>query len=598
MTVGTHVVKLFRNPVPFGSVLNTNPAMTSNVIGWGPAPFEIAPVWSADGWAENPRGGSLTRVNTDANPTLRNLADTIYRVRVRITTKVSATIRWGITIGRTVNAVSGGEFFSSGAGKDYLSPGGVTYPAGTYDLSGDFLVPASQDPTMIYVGPRVITPYRADTSAGPNRVDYLELLAMSPSDVVDISCLLDQVSIRHGRSDTTSQPDPSSATLDLAWKSTEDSLPALAEVGSYVEVATVIPAGARVRFFGRITDLATGWDEAEADTPYTEQAQLTAVATMSDLGRRVVGDAPWPLENDAQRVARVAALAGMPLSLWTSDPGTVSIRARDVDSQPALSVMRETAVSGLGMVWQSKDGELRYSDSGHRARVAVGLELDACDVLVSPTWVRNLDGLTNEVAIGYGSGSGGSQPRYTATNLSSQTKWGRYAFTTDTLLAALADATAMGDLLMRRNYEPVWVLSAIPLSVEDLTDTETDRLLSLDLNDLVHIANLPAIGSAPTDLYGWVEGWTETLSFGVHDMELALSGYCRTSAMVRWDDPTTMTWNTAPAGQTWDQSYCVGYPGPGVGRWDDTPTSLRWDQVLPATTWDTWTQPTAMDEVA
>jgi len=172
------------------------------------------------------------------------------------------------------------------------------------------------------------------------------------------------------------------------------------------------------------------------------------------------------------------------------------------------------------------------------------------------------------------------------------------SFTTDTLLAALADATAMGDLLMRRNYEPVWVLSAIPLSVEDLTDTETDRLLSLDLNDLVHIANLPAIGSAPTDLYGWVEGWTETLSYGVHDMELALSGYCRTSAMVRWDDPTTMTWNTAPAGQTWDQSYCVGYPGPGVGRWDDTPTSLRWDQVLPATTWDTWTQPTAMDEVA
>jgi len=411
---------------------------------------------------------------------------------------------------------------------------------------------------------------------------------------VDVSCLVDDVTIRHGRDDTTSQPDPSSATVNLAWDGTVESLPGSVEVGAVLTVTTVLPSVSRVRFRGRITDVALGWDDAGEDTPTTEQAQLSAVGIMADLGRRFIGAEPFPVENDAQRVARIASLAGMPLDLWESDPGTVQIRARDIDSQPALEVMRETAESGQGVLWQTADGEVRYSDAWHRARVAVGLELDSCDVLVSPTWVRNLDGLVNEVAVGYGTGGGGTQPRYTNTNATSQAVWGRYAYTTDTLLASLADAQTMGDLLLRRNFEPVWVLSAVPVDVAGLSESDTDRLLTLDVNDLVHIANLPTNGSAPTDIYGWVEGWSETLAHGVHDMELALSGYCRTSALVRWDDPAGVTWNTIPnaATLTWDQSYCIGPPGPGIGRWDDTPTYLRWDQVATSVTWDTWVQPT------
>jgi hypothetical protein len=245
------------------------------------------------------------------------------------------------------------------------------------------------------------------------------------------------------------------------------------------------------------------------------------------------------------------------------------------------------------------NGDLRYTDSGHRGRVAVTLELDACDVLVTPAWVRNLDGLVNAVSIGYGVGSGGSQTRYQATNPTSQSKWGPYAFTTDSELNAQADAQATGDLLMKRNYEPVWVLSGIPVDVESLSQSDTDRLLSLDMSDLVHLSGLPAIGTAPTEIYGWVEGWSETLAYGIHDMEIVLSGYCRSARLVRWDDPTSTTWNTVPeaATRTWDQSYCIGYPGPGVGRWDDTPTALRWDQVAPAVTWDTWVQP-AVSEAA
>jgi hypothetical protein len=362
------------------------------------------------------------------------------------------------------------------------------------------------------------------------------------------------------------------------------------DVGSRLDVTTTVPGyPPAYRFTGRVTDVSLGWDDAAEQTPEAGVAQVIAVGTMADLGRRVVGATPFPQEDDGDRVARVAELAGMPLDPARSDPGVVQILARDIDSQPALKVMQETAVSAMGMVWQNRTGSLMYADSNHRHNVPVSLVLDACDVLVTPTWVRNLDGLTNDVSIGYGVAVGSEQPRYLRTDAASVDKWGRYAYALTTELVALADAQAMGNLLVTRNNRPVWVLGTIPVAVEDLSAPDTNALLGLDVNDLVQLTELPAIGAAPTTLYTWVEGWTETLAFGVHEMELVLSDYCRTSVPIHWNDPVVTTWNTVPPiTRTWDEGVCWGGPLPGSGRWDDTLTSLRWDQVQPATTWDTW----------
>lgn len=410
----------------------------------------------------------------------------------------------------------------------------------------------------------------------------------------DVTCFLDELAISHGRGDTTSQPDPSAATLNLSWDTREDTLPSVVDVGAQVIITTTLPSGSvRPRFHGRITDVAFGWDDAGEATPYTDQAQLSAVQTLADLGRRVVGAESWPQENDAQRVARIASLAGMPLDLMTSDPGTVAIRPRDVDKQDALALAREVATDARGWLWMGTGGDLRYSDANHRANVAVAITLDACDVLVTPTWLRNLDGIVNDVTIGYGAAS--PQAEFTATNPDSIAKWERYAYKAQTQLATLDDATAIGTLLMRRNYQPAWVLSAIPVDVAALNEADTDTLLSLDMSDLVHLTGLPTIGSAPLDVYLWVEGWSETLTYGGHELLLILSDYCRTSRPVRWDDPGSTTWDTIPqaATRTWDSALCLGGPlGPGVGRWDDTPSALRWDQVAASVTWDTWTQPT------
>ena len=317
--------------------------------------------------------------------------------------------------------------------------------------------------------------------------------------------------------------------------------------------------------------------------------QVIATGILADLGRRVVGDTPWPLQLDGARVAAVMAAAGITLNPATSDPGTVQVLPRDVDSQPALGVAQATATDAGGIVWATRDGEVRYADANHRRNAVPVLTLDSCDVLVTPQWTRTTEGLVNKVSIGYGVApeGGGDQPRYVATRDDSIAKFGRYEFTTTTELAAAADATAMGSLLLTRNSSPVWLMSDLPVSVADLSDADTLALLGLELGSLVTVTGFPAAGAAPTSAALWVEGTTETLTYGAHEMTLVVSGYCRTVPPPHWDDlPPARTWDTAPG--TWDDAACIG-PQPNLGRWDDQPATLRWDQVAPTVTWDTYT---------
>jgi hypothetical protein len=165
-------------------------------------------------------------------------------------------------------------------------------------------------------------------------------------------------------------------------------------------------------------------------------------------------------------------------------------------------------------------------------------------------------------------------------------RYGRYELSTATELAAQADAEALGNLLLTRNAFPVWIMSELPVDVKGLDAAQTAALLSMDMHSLVTLTGLPSAGNAPTTAHLWVEGWTETLLWGDHEITLAVSGYCRTVPAPRWNDvDPAVTWDDAAG--TWDEAACMG-PPLQLGRWDDTPASTRWDLVPPATTWDSW----------
>jgi hypothetical protein len=144
-----------------------------------------------------------------------------------------------------------------------------------------------------------------------------------------------------------------------------------------------------------------------------------------------------------------------------------------VDSQPALDLARGVADDAGGIVWHTRTGEVRYADADHRRGITPALELDACDVLVTPTWRRTTEGLVNEVSIGYGpeptGDEGGEQPRVIVSAPASIGRYGRYFYTAATMLAAQADAAAFANLLMVRNSSPVWIMAALPVDTGDLS---------------------------------------------------------------------------------------------------------------------------------
>ena len=399
-----------------------------------------------------------------------------------------------------------------------------------------------------------------------------------------VECSVQRARIVHGRNDPTSQPAPSTATLELVGP-----LPPEAVIGARVEVRADLGGGEQLeRFAGEVTDLGVGWDSVDVAVP-----RIIATGDLGRTGRRPVGDVPWPQELDGARVARVLELAGFPPDPALTDPGLVEVLARDVDRQPALALAHEAADDGGGIVWQDRAGRILYADAVHRRRTPIALELQACDVGLGLGWVQSLEGLVNEVTIRYGpTPEAGEQPEVHATDPVSIAARGLYGASLTTRIATELDAQRRADTVVVRQARPTWVLEGLEVDLELFTLDEVRALLELDVHGLVSVTGLPA-GSPATSALLWVEGWSEdivaTQGGGVSwRVAFATSDYCRTAGTPRWDDlPAAETWDTLDPGLVWDSAWCIP-PQPSRGRWDDVAASTRWDQLPPALTWDAW----------
>lgn len=404
--------------------------------------------------------------------------------------------------------------------------------------------------------------------------------------------LLDQlgtVSIRHGRTKPDAQPDASSVSLvsrDALLPEVGQTL--TVELGASAVAAFGTAAAAKPRFVGRVTTAQV--IPEPGDQAHRRRVNVTATGRLSTLGRQYVGDAPWPQELDGARVARLLALA-TGVTVGPVDSGTVAILPRDVDRQPLLKLAQDVATDADGVLLQLRDGSVAYHDADHRQVVPVSVELLPSEVLWPVVWQQDLDGMVNDLTVGYGAAE--PQAEYREVDDQAVAAYGLYAAKVSTQLADAATAEAYALLTVARRGRPWWDLSTMALDLVRGLGTTAElhphaaKLLALELGDLVQITSWPSSGPQQLGRL-WVEGWTETITPTSWAMSFAVTPYGRTGPAARWlDVKPADTWAAFPAALTWAQ---LAAWDPGITTttfWSGAPSATTW-ATAPAVTWAAW----------
>ena len=363
------------------------------------------------------------------------------------------------------------------------------------------------------------------------------------------------------------------------------------------------PAGgagkAALVFSGRVTDVESAWDGAEA-------VEVTVIAQdwTAELANRYVGDQPWLLESLGVRAQRIVTLSQQPIALTVdATPAALQVTWRDVDSQPATDLLQQLARSAGGVLWCATHmvtGPLLWLEDVTRrpaaltlalgtdglvhvvpsaAALANALPLSACDIDASP--VRfNLDtsDVASQVAVGWV--EQGTPPTMVArtetlTDVVLSQTIGLHRISVTTQLALQPDAAALASVLMARFSAMGWRLSGIQWDTADddalmspdeitrafrLLDGTTRIGLPMTLTDLPDWTD--SLISASGQVAVYVEGGNYEYLAGNWLLALRLSAAkgSATGSFPWTASPAAWTWDTYGQEVSWLDLFGVTYP--------------------------------------
>lgn len=404
------------------------------------------------------------------------------------------------------------------------------------------------------------------------------------------------ITIRHGRSQIDDQPAASTLTTTIAV----DGLDSLPRIGQPVVVelgpdtATALgmtpaqQAAAATRFVGDVTNLLDS--PGAGDLTKGGTIQLTAAGRRSRLGRVQVGGEAWPAELDGARAGRILTAApAAGITVGTVDDGVFTATARDAKPDKALTLLEQLARDVDALLVQRRDGTMDWQDREHRKdNTTLAVILSAGDVLRGVAWQQSLDGLVNDITVGYGTDD--PQQTVTASDGASITAFGPLsAGVVSTQLDNVDDATTHATDLIARRSRPTWRIEQLDVEpFRTLDNADTIAVLGLEVSDLMGITGFPESGPhVATRLF--VEGWTETITDDRWRSSLAVSDYGLSGSSPRWVDVNAhVRWVDVDDDLTW-------LAGAGwsldldLERWLDVPADRQWVDVDPAATWPAYT---------
>ena len=389
------------------------------------------------------------------------------------------------------------------------------------------------------------------------------------------------ITVTHGRSAVDEGPSASSATLTLL----ASTMPAWS-VGDPI----VIESSWGALFTGIITDRAIPEHIQTVERGRCARVELDATGAVAILGRRPVGDEPWPQETSTARATRILELSGVPYQVDTSAATTVQVNPRDIDAQTALDVLDELAGDTAAAVvdtpdgrvlfqplearsrpvfavrwqdfppddtWADFDAATTWADLGYRSPASeVPLVLPSGAVGFEPEWKSTAGAIINSVRIGYGVPTeGAEQSSVSGQDDASIARYGRRHFGNDSQLARLTDAQAVVSRVMSTRAWERWAMGSVDVYVDALDEPTRAAVAGLRCGDWVRVDDLPQ----PAPAISWAgicEGWAyrEWVSGDTRHAgwTLALSDPLLSLAAMVWADfPPAFTWSAFDPLLTW-----------------------------------------------
>lgn len=402
---------------------------------------------------------------------------------------------------------------------------------------------------------------------------------------VDCRDTLTGVALTFGGAFGTGTPDP--ATCQVSVVVPLDYV--IPDAGAPIGITVTLSDGRTVpRFTGTVWSRAIDW-RAGLDRPILS---VLAVGALSHLGRIFVGDVPWPAEDDGARAARIfgAAAAQWPELVYRIDPGSLNVRPRDVDRQPASFLLAQLAESTLATLTDTPNGTVEYVDRDSILNVPAFATLDACEVLAPFALTSSVDDLVNEAKVTYGAptvpGDDSTRPQVVVTAPDSIARWKVFAADFITELATVDDATDFGNAVLDSASAPTLSIGTAAVDAESLADPG-GFLAGLEVAAVLNLTGLPLPGPAGASLFveGYVETWRGPDQFRV---DLTLVDVRARGLGTRWLDVPCVTWEDVPPELTWREANTWAPCPPSSGRWADTPANLNW-AAAGDTPWEDWT---------
>lgn len=287
------------------------------------------------------------------------------------------------------------------------------------------------------------------------------------------------------------------------------------------------------RFTGEVMNV-TATQEDLAIKSYT----IEAVGTQAKLGSKFIRISR-PKETEVQRIAAIAAAAGMVINIKGGQALEMNLRADNIE-RDALAAIHEVCTSTGSILWQDVDGSLWYGLSDFRASKPKFVL--PCDVIRDDiTWKDSLDLMVNSITIEYGNNPD-NLLRITQEDADSIAEWQKRSNSISTLLDNQSDAEVAAEIILRRRAQPFWINSDVVFLVsENGSLGQYTQVCNFQLSDgvLAPIASEPEVTS---EMFQWsIEGWVETYDVD-HYIQYALSDRQRFGAygLRNWDEVRQM----------------------------------------------------------